>query len=382
MDFGFSEQQREVQTLARQILSREVSPEKLAVYDEYRVERFDAELWGKLAEAGLLGVAVEEAYGGMGFGFTELALLVEELGRSIAPLPLLPHAVSAALPVQKFGSAALKERLLPGVVRGATLLTAGLLEPVVEDPSCPASVTASVDGDGYRVSGVKSCVPFAGSASRIMISARTDTGIVVLLLDPTAPGVSLTPLQYTTYEPQCELSMNEARVAAEDLLAGPENGAEVMRYASLQTKAALCAHQLGVTDQALRMTASYTSQREQFGVPIASFQAVGHRAANCFIDVECLRLTTYQAASMLDSEAQADADIATAVQVAKFWAGEVGHRVSYAAQHLHGGTGVDRDYPLWRFCLWARHNEAMLGGSARQLALLGESLARGEAYCT
>ena len=85
---------------------------------------------------------------------------------------------------------------------------------------------------------------------------------------------------------------------------------------------------------------------------------------------------------MLDSEAQADTEIATAVQIAKFWAGEVGHRVSYAAQHLHGGTGVDRDYPLWRFCLWARHNEAMLGGSARQLALLGESIARGEAYCT
>ena len=224
MDFGFSEQQREVQTLARQILSREVSPEKLAAYDEFRAERFDAELWGKLAEAGLLGVAVDEAYGGMGFGFTELALLVEELGRSIAPLPLLAHVVSAALPVQKFGSAAMKERLLPGVVQGVTLLTAGLLEPVVEDPSCPASVTASVDGGGYRVSGVKSCVPFAGSASRILISARTDTGVVALLLDPTAPGVSLTPQQYTTYEPQCELSMNEALVAGEDVLAGPENG--------------------------------------------------------------------------------------------------------------------------------------------------------------
>jgi alkylation response protein AidB-like acyl-CoA dehydrogenase len=125
------------------------------------------------------------------------------------------------------------------------------------------------------------------------------------------------------------------------------------------------------------MTASYTAERKQFGVPIATFQAVGHRAANCFIDVECLRLNTYQAVSLLDSEA----DATTAVQIAKIWAGDVGHRVSYASQHLHGGTGIDRDYPLWRLCLWARHNEVMLGGSARQLSELGVRIAAGEAYC-
>src|SRR5690606_34119695 len=112
-----------------------------------------------------------------------------------------------------------------------------------------------------------------------------------------------------------------------------------------------------VTDRALRMTASYAAERKQFGVPIATFQAVGHRAANGFIDVECLRLNTYQAVSRLHS----GLDATTEVQIAKIWAGDVGHRVSYSAQHLHGGTGIDRDYPLWRYCLWARHNEMMLG---------------------
>ena len=378
MDFGFSEAQREVQNLARQILSREVSPEKLAAFDGDRVESYDSDLWQKVAAAGLLGVAVAEDYGGMGFGFTELALLMEEQGRSIAPLPLLPHAVSAALPVQKFGSEAVRERLLPGVVQGSLLLTAGLVEAGSENPAHPAS-TARADGTGYRVSGTKTCVPFAGSADRILISAQTGSGVVALLLDPAAPGVELVPMQYTTYEPQFELRMNEVAVAAEDVLGGAQQGGAVMEYASAHTTAAVCAHQLGVTDQALRMTASYTSQREQFGVPIATFQAVGHRAANCFIDVECLRLTTYQAVSLLDAEVGAEAG--TVVQIAKFWAGEAGHRVSYAAQHLHGGTGIDRDYPLWRLCLWARHNEAMLGGSSRQLSLLGERIARGEAYC-
>ncbi len=377
MDFGFSEAQQEVQGLARKILSEEVTPEKLAAFDEYQQERFDADLWAKLVEAGLLGVAVEEAYGGMGFGFTELALFIEELGRTIAPVPVIPHCVSAALPIQKFGSTAQKERLLAAVVNGSGLLSAALMEPASEDPSAPSATTAVAAGDGYRVTGLKTCVPFASSAARILISAKTDAGVVALLLDPNAEGVELTPLKYTTFEPQFEITLTDVAIAAEDVLAGPEQGAAVMHYAAEHTMAAICAHQVGVTDQSMRMTASYTAERKQFGVPIATFQAVGHRAENCFIDVECLRLNTYQAVSLLDSGTVAT----TEVQIAKFWAGDVGHRVSYASQHLHGGTGIDRDYPLWRLCLWARHNETMLGGSARQLAALGERIANGDAYC-
>jgi alkylation response protein AidB-like acyl-CoA dehydrogenase len=378
MNFGFSEEQREVQQLARQILTEQVTPEKLAVYDEFQQDRFDAELWQQLVEAGLLGVAVAEEYGGMGFGFIELALLVEEVGRTIAPVPVIPQLVSAALPIQRFGSDAQKEALLPGVVDGSKLFTAALLEPGNENPAAPAHTTATSDGDGYRLSGLKSCVPFAKTAHRILLSAATDDGVVVVLLDPQAAGVSLTDVKYTTYEPQYEIGLDNVAIAVEDILAGPDSGAAVMNWLCERTVAALCAHQLGIADQSMRMTASYTAERQQFGVPIATFQAVGHRAANCFIDVECLRLNTYQAVSLLAGETEAT----TEVQIAKVWAGDVGHRVSYASQHLHGGTGIDRDYPLWRLCLWARHNEIMLGGSARQLADLGARIAAGEAYCS
>jgi alkylation response protein AidB-like acyl-CoA dehydrogenase len=376
MDFGLSEQQADVQTLARQILSEQVTTEKLAGYDEYKTERFDRDLWQQLATAGLLGVAVDETHGGMGFGFTELALFVEELGRVIAPLPVIPALVSAALPIQRFGSAGLQERWLPGLASGSSLLTAALMEPGSEDPSQPQT-TATAEGEGYRLNGVKTCVPFARSAERILLAARYEVGVVVVLLDPAAEGVSMQDLHYTTYEPQCELLLDDVLVSAADVLAEPATGMEVMNWISEHSMAALCAHQLGVADQSMRMTASYTAERKQFGVPIATFQAVGHRAANCFIDVECLRLNVYQAVSLLDSEA----DASTEVQIAKIWAGDVGHRVSYASQHLHGGTGIDRDYPLWRYCLWARHNELMLGGSARQLARLGERIAAGDAFC-
>ncbi len=377
MDFGFSEQQRDVQTLARQILSDNVSPESLAQYDAYKADRFDRELWAKVAEAGLLGVAVGEEYGGMDFGFFELALLVEEAGRSIAPLPLISHLVSAALPIQQFGSAEQRQRWLPGVVSGETLLSAALTEPYNEDPTQPLLTSAVADGAGLRLSGDKTAVPFAHLADRILVSAKMGDGVAVVLLDPKAAGVSLTPMQVTTYEPQFALSLDNVSIAAEDILAGPESGRALMQWLSERTSAALCAHQLGASDKAMRMTASYTAERKQFGVLISTFQAVGHRAANCFIDVECLRLNTYQAVSRLDG----GLDATNEVHIAKIWAGDVGHRVSYAAQHLHGGTGIDRDYPLWRYCTWLRYNEMTLGSSAKTLANLGKRIAAGEAFC-
>ena len=377
MDFGFSEQQRDVQTLARQILGDNVNAESLAQYDAYKADRFDRALWAKLAEAGLLGLAVSEEYGGMGFGFFELALLIEEAGRSIAPVPLIAHLVSAALPIQRFGSTDQKQRCLPGVASGQTLLSAALTEAYNEDPSQPILTTATVDGAGLRISGEKSAVPFAHLADRILLSAKMGDGVAVVLLDPKAVGVSLSPMQVTTYEPQFALSMENVRIAPEDILAGPESGRAIMQWLGERTTVALCAHQLGASDKAMRMTASYTAERKQFGVLISTFQAVGHRAANCFIDVECLRLNTYQAVSRLDS----GLDASNEVHIAKIWAGDVGHRVSYAAQHLHGGTGIDRDYPLWRYCTWLRSNEMSLGSSAKNLASLGKRIAAGEAFC-
>lgn len=377
MDFGFSEEQQDVSNLASSMLSDLVTPEKLKAYDEYAAERFDRELWQQLAEGGLLGVAVQESYGGMGFGFIELCLFIEELGRTIAPVPAITHLVSAAMPIQKFGSEQQKNDYLPGVVSGTKLLTAALNENLNDNPANPTATTAVAAGDGYSVTGQKSHVAFAAQADRILVSARVDGGVAVLLVDPKADGISLTPLTVSTYEQQYVMEMENVFVAAADVLAGPDLGREVMTWLSQRTMAAICAHQLGIADHCTRLTASYTSERKQFGVPVATFQAVGHRAANCFIDVECLRLNTYQSVSRLAGELEATNE----VEIAKIWAGDVGHRVSYASQHLHGGMGIDRDYQLWRYCLWARQNELVLGSSAQLLASLGKRIAAGQAYC-
>lgn len=378
MDFGFSEQQRDVQNLARQILSDNVTAEKLSQYDDYKAERFDRELWQKLADAGLLGVAIDEEFGGMGFGFFELGLLVEEAGRTIAPLPLISHLISAALPIQQFASQTQKQAWLPKVANGEILLTAALSEAYNDDPAQPYLTLAKADGSDLLLSGEKTNVPFAHIADRILLAAKTSDGVAVVLLDPKAEGVSLSAQQVTTYEPQYVVSLNNVRIGAGDILASGAEGQALIQWIAERTTVALCAHQLGASDKAMRMSASYTAERKQFGVLISTFQAVGHRAANCFIDVECLRLNTYQAISRLDG----GLDATNEVQIAKIWAGDVGHRVSYAAQHLHGGTGIDRDYPLWRYCTWLRHNEMALGSSAKTLAKLGKRIAAGEAFCS
>ena len=374
MDFSYSEEQREVQNLARQILSDIATADRIKQLEDQQL-RYDSALWAKLAEAGLLGVALDADFGGMGFGLTELCLVIEEVGRTVAPVPTVPTLLTA-LAVQKFGSDAQKSALLPQVAEGKLLLSAALMESQAEDPAAPQYTTARADGDGWLISGLKGCVPYAEQSARVLVSARTDAGVLVALVDPKAAGVRLTPQRVTTYEPQCQLELEGVRVAAADVLVAPAQGAEAMQWLVERYEAALCAMQLGATHKMMSMTATYTSERHQFGVPIATFQAVGHRAANCYIDIECLRLTTQQAISLLEQGNSA----ATEVTIAKIWAGDVGHRVSYAAQHLHGGMGVDRDYPLWRFCLWARQIELTLGSSAAQLSRLADRIVAGTAY--
>jgi 3-oxocholest-4-en-26-oyl-CoA dehydrogenase beta subunit len=373
MDFGFSEEQRVVRDLARQILSEQVSAGSLRAYDEYLEPRFDPALWRALVDAGLPGLAAPSEYGGMGLGFLELALLVEEVGRSIAPVPVISHCVGGLLPLQRFASPVQRARWLPPAVSGELLLTAALLEPLHEDPAALPGVQAVADGEALRLVGRKQSVPFAAQSDWALLAAQLDGEVAVVLLDLRAPGVRRIPCQASSFEPQCHLELEEAPVLPEQVLVR-SGGAAIMAWTGERMTAALCAHQLGAADAAMRMAAAYTGERQQFGVPISTFQAVGHRMANCYIDVECLRLATYQACSLLHDEQPASLE----THIAKVWAGDAGHRVSYATQHVHGGTGIDRDYPLWRYCLWLRHNEMTLGGSSRHLAAIGEQLAAGE----
>jgi alkylation response protein AidB-like acyl-CoA dehydrogenase len=199
----------------------------------------------------------------------------------------------------------------------------------------------------------------------------------MFLVESGARGVTHTALRTTSLEPESLLELDGA--PGEPLGGSPEppgggghgRGAEIVAWLELRATAALCAFATGVCGEALRLTAEYVKTRKQFDQPIATFQAVAQRAADAFIDTEAIRLTALQAAWRIDAGLPAEA----AVAAAKVWAAEGGSRVVRAAQHLHGGVGVDREYALHRYYVFARRLELTLGGATQQLRRLGRLIA-------
>jgi alkylation response protein AidB-like acyl-CoA dehydrogenase len=369
MDFSFSEEQDDLKGLAEQILQGELTHERLKEV-EGGDDNFDRELWKKFADAGLLGIAIPEAQGGGGYGMLEVSLVLEQIGRTVAPIPYYAAVVLGALPIAKFGTDAQKAAVLPGVASGDEIITAALTEAGA-DPLQPTT-KATKSGDGWALEGVKDCVPSGTLATKALVPATTDDGkVIVAIVDLSAKGVTRERQDTTNHHPEARVTLKGVSVAAGDVLGSPAQGVEILTWTVERATAALCAIAVGVCEEALRMTAEYTKTREQFDRPIATFQAVGQRAADAYIDTEAIRLTAWQALWRLAEELPATSEVA----VAKFWASEGGQRVVHAAQHLHGGMGVDRDYPLHRYFLWAKVIELTLGGMTPQLLKLGKILA-------
>jgi alkylation response protein AidB-like acyl-CoA dehydrogenase len=370
VDFSFSDEQDAVAGVATQIFTGQASTERVKEV-ERSDERFDRALWAQLAQANLLGICLPEDDGGSGLGITELCLVLEQQGRRVAPVPLLWSTV-AALAVAEFGGAGLRAAWLPGVVGGDVVLTLGMAEPGGGDPLRPW-LEATADGDGWRLTGDKPSVPFAHVASRILVTARVagTPDVLLALVDPRGPGTTGRQAETTDRQLVTHLTFDSARVAAADVVAGPERGAAATRWVLERALTGLCALQLGVAQEALMLAAAYTSTRLQFGKPLSSFQSTAARAADAYIDIEAIRATMWQAAWRLDR----GLDATMAVEVAKWWASEAGQRVVHATQHLHGGLGADIEYPVHRYFLWGKQIEDTLGGGSAHLARIGEALA-------
>lgn len=371
MDFTLSEEQQAVVDLAGRILVDKITPERLRVLEQ-EPDWFARDAWQELANADLLGLCLPEADGGGGYGVLEACLVLEQVGRTVAPVPFLATVLGGALAVARFGSLDQRAELLPGVISGEAVLTAALAEPGdAMAPARPATrAVADGTGGGWRLHGQKRFVPAGHLAHRVLVPAGTDDGGVgVFLVDPTGAGVTRRRVVMTSLEPLTHMDLDAVAVSAADRLGGPDD--RVAEFVAEHMLAGLCSTQAGVCAEALRLTAEYTSQRKQFNVPIATFQAVAQRAADAYVDTEAVGLTSRQAAWRLAERLPAG----EALAVAKFWASEGGQRVVHAAQHLHGGIGVDVDYPVHRYFRWAKANETSLGGSTRHLLELGARLA-------
>ncbi|MGH9017760.1 MAG: acyl-CoA dehydrogenase family protein [Acidimicrobiales bacterium] len=369
MDFSFSEEQDELRQLAARILTDLSTPERLKE-TEASDDRIDRKLWAELGSAGLLGVALPEASGGAGLGYLAAAIVAEEVGRAAAAVPFTASVVLGAGPIARFGRDAQKQSWLPAAVAGDSILTAALVEPGA-DPWAP-TLRAVRAGDGWRLDGMKTQVPAGMVADAMVVSARTeDGGVALFVVDPSTAGISRQAQEATSWQIEAEMEFSGVTVGSDALLVAGEEAATALQWLLERAATAYCLEISGACQAAVKLTAAYTTEREQFGKPIATFQAVGQRAAEAYIDTEGVHLTAWQAAWRLAEDLPASTEVA----VAKYWADEGAQRAVHACQHLHGGVGVDRDYPLHRHFLRVKHLALTLGGTTPSLLRLGHILA-------
>lgn len=372
MDFTFTEEQQAAVEAAKAVFSG-VTPDAIpspALTPGAVAEDLDRPLWSRLAAADLLGLVVSPDHGGGGLDPVALCLVLRESARVLARVPLLETS-AVAMTVDRYAPPTTAADLLPRVSRGELVLTAASQGRTGHDPA-ERAVTARRDGTGWILDGLQTAVPWAHGADIIAVPAHTPDGDTVLALVPrTHDGLVLTAQYSTSGELLAELRLDAVRLDSTHVI--DSEGAWDWLRGLLTT--GTCALALGLGEAVLTMTSQYTGKREQFGHPVATFQAVAVQTADRYIDLRAMEVTLWQAAWRLARRSRSGTPAAGDIAVAKIWASEGVRRVVQTAQHLHGGFGADTDYPLHRYHAWAKHLELSLGPAAAHEEALGDLLA-------
>jgi alkylation response protein AidB-like acyl-CoA dehydrogenase len=322
---------------------------------------FDRALWKELGQAGLLGLAVPERLGGGGLGVLDTAVLLTEIGRRAAAVPALATLMMGVLPVTRWAGDALQAQLLAGVGAGDVVLTAAVREPSEPMPAEPATTASDRAG---RVSGVKIGVPCAAAAKWILVPATLrEGGTAIVLVDPAADGVTIERTPTSSGAPEYTLRLDEAAIVS--VLGGTDGRAVADLYQL--TLAGVCCLADGALAAALALTTTYVASRQQFGRPLATFQAVAQHIADVSIISRALHLATLSGCWRLETGRDAGPDL----DVAGYWLADQAPVALRTCHHLHGGTGMDVSYPLHRYSALVKDLVRLAGGADYRLGVLG-----------
>jgi 3-oxo-4-pregnene-20-carboxyl-CoA dehydrogenase alpha subunit len=370
MDFTFGEAEVEASGLAARVLGAADDARSRsgagAAAGAGQAADLDCSLWKELGQSGLLSLALPAELGGDGLGVQATAAVLTEVGRHAARIPALATLALGVLPVVRSGDADLKRKLLSGVAEGETILTAAIREPSHPMPSAP-STTATLAGRPGTVSGVKVGVPYAAAASWILVPASTDAGdTAVAIVAPDAHGLSCQRTRSSSGLPEYTLRL------ADTPILHVLDGCSASDLYELAVAGA-CAVGDGVLAAALDLTTEYIRRREQFGRPLATFQAVAQQIADVYAAARTLHLAAVSACWQLDTGRAAGRD----VDVAAYWLAEHGPAALRTCHHLHGGLGMDVTYPLPRYSALMTDLVAFVGGAADRLDRLGSREAAG-----
>jgi len=370
MEFTLNEEQEMLKKSAQDFLKNECSSKVLKELEESETG-FSQKLWDSMAELAWMGIVVPEAYEGVGCTLLDLAVLFEEYGRAALNGPMLGTAMGT-LAIMEGGTDDQKANWLPKIASGKCITAFALEEPeVAYDPKFVGVQAVGKDG-GYVISGTKLFVPYASVADYLLVVARTEgvsgdeKGITLFMVDAKASGISLTPMQTIAGDKQFQVDFDNVTVSPDNIVGTPDEGLSLVRSTVEKATVILCAEMVGGAQCELEITAEYCRERVQFDRPIGAFQAVQHRLADMFVDVQGARWTTYQAVWRLSEGMPAAREAA----IAKIFTSHAARRVAFSAQQLHAGMGYDLDHVLHYYYRRAKVLELKLGSVPAQLEAL------------
>jgi alkylation response protein AidB-like acyl-CoA dehydrogenase len=369
VNFAFSEEQEELRNIVRQFLEAK-SPE-IAVREQMETERgFDPDVWKQMAEQlGLQSLVVPEEFGGQGFGYVELTVVLEEMGKYLLCAPFFSTVVLATNTLLHSGDDAAKSAYLPGIASGETIATLAFTEPNGRWDESGIEATATGSGGTWTLSGTKSFVLDGHTADLILVAARTGAGVSIFAVDGDAPGLTRIPLStmdQTRKQAKLELDGVEGRLVGTDG-AGWDVLSTVLDLAAV----GLAAEQVGGAQRCLDMSVEYAKVRVQFGRPIGSFQAIKHKCADMLLEVESAKSAAYYAAwcaSEMNDELPSVASLAKA-----YFSDAYFHAAAENIQ-IHGGIGFTWEHPAHLYFKRAKSSELLFGDPTYHRELLAQRI--------
>ncbi|MDP7534105.1 MAG: acyl-CoA dehydrogenase family protein [SAR202 cluster bacterium] len=372
MDLGLNEAQQMLQNSAREFLEAEC-PDTYVRAMEENERGYSPEMWTKLAEQGWIGLTIPEQYGGVGLTFTDLTVLLEEMGRALLPGPFFSTVVLGSQAIQLAGSDEQKSEFLPRIATGQLIVTLALTEPTGRWDAAGVETTATPSSDGYVINGTKLYVPNAHVSDYLVVAARTGDaeGDVSLFIVPrSTSGVSQTLLKTIASDRQSEVMFENATVPASALLGELNGGWDTIERVLQWGAVGKCAEMVGGGRQVLDITVDYAKERVQFGRPIGSFQAIQHHCSNMATEVEASRHITFQAAARISD----GLDAAKEVAMAKAWVNDSYRRVCDLGHQCHGAIGFTKEHNMQLYSRRAKAAELMFGDSDVHLESVAQAM--------
>jgi len=373
LDFELSEDQKMLRKTARDFLVNECTKPFVREM-ELDEKGYSPELWQKMADLGWMGLPFPEECGGWGGSFLDLAVLMEEMGRACLPGPFMASVVLGSLTILEAGSDAQKQQYLTDIAKG-DIFTLALTEPNGGYDAASIHTKATAHGDDFVISGTKFYVPDAHVATHLLVLARTkegakEDGLSLLMVDAKSPGIKCTQLKTIGSDKQCEVVFDNVKVPKANLVGKLNHGWPAVQKTLQLAAVAKCAEMVGAAQQVLEMTVSYAKERIQFDKPIGSFQAIQHHCANMLVDIDGMRMLTYEAAWLLSAGLPADKEVA----MAKAWVSDAIVRVAKLGHQVHGGVGYTIDHDLQLYYRRGRAAAALFGNANYHREMIASQL--------